>query len=86
MFEGATAEVNAFLSVASKAAALALVVRVVVGFSFVTGHHLPDPPKTAAVAARCDFVGVAKASGFTTADRYETLANAVAATTTAVKA
>jgi len=52
VFEGATAEVNAFLSVASKAAALALVVRVVVGFSFVTGHHLPDPPKTAAVELR----------------------------------
>ena len=49
VFEGASAEVNAFLSVASKAAALALVVRVVVGFGFVTGHHLPDPPKTAAV-------------------------------------
>lgn len=35
VFEGATAEVNAFLSVASKAAALALLVRVAVGFGFV---------------------------------------------------
>ncbi|HEY2759750.1 MAG TPA: NADH-quinone oxidoreductase subunit N, partial [Pirellulales bacterium] len=33
VFEGASAEVNAFLSVASKAAALALLVRVVVGFT-----------------------------------------------------
>lgn len=32
VFEGATAEVNAFLSVASKAAALALLVRVAIGF------------------------------------------------------
>ncbi len=38
VFEGATAEVNAFLSVASKAAALALLVRVVVGFG-----NLPQP-------------------------------------------
>lgn len=35
VFEGATAEVNAFLSVASKAAALALLVRVVIGFGTV---------------------------------------------------
>lgn len=33
VFEGATAEVNAFLSVASKAAALALLVRVALGFT-----------------------------------------------------
>ncbi len=32
VFEGATAEVNAFLSVASKAAALALLIRVAIGF------------------------------------------------------
>jgi NADH-quinone oxidoreductase subunit N len=44
VFEGASAEVNAFLSVASKAAALALLVRVVVGFG-----HIPE---TAAMAAR----------------------------------
>lgn len=35
VFEGASAEVNAFLSVASKAAALALLVRVAVGFGAV---------------------------------------------------
>jgi NADH-quinone oxidoreductase subunit N len=38
VFEGATAEVAAFLSVASKAAALALLVRLAIAFSFV-----PDP-------------------------------------------
>lgn len=52
VFEGATAEVNAFLSVASKAAALALLVRVAVGVT-----HLPDtanaplPPATTSTAA-----------------------------------
>jgi NADH-quinone oxidoreductase subunit N len=35
VFEGASAEVNAFLSVASKTAALALLIRVVVGFGFI---------------------------------------------------
>jgi NADH-quinone oxidoreductase subunit N len=34
VFEGASAEVNAFLSVASKAAALALLLRVAIGFSY----------------------------------------------------
>src|SRR5258707_939962 len=38
VFEGASAEVNAFLSVASKAAALALLVRVAIGFGY-----LPTP-------------------------------------------
>jgi NADH-quinone oxidoreductase subunit N len=36
VFEGASAEVNAFLSVASKAAAMALLIRVAIGFSFVS--------------------------------------------------
>jgi NADH-quinone oxidoreductase subunit N len=40
VFEGATAEVNAFLSVASKAAALALLIRVAIGF----GSIPPDGP------------------------------------------
>ncbi len=35
VFEGATAEVNAFLSVASKAAALGLLVRVALAFSYI---------------------------------------------------
>ena len=38
VFEGASAEINAFLSVASKAAALALLIRVVVGFGTVPSH------------------------------------------------
>jgi len=41
VFEGASAEVNAFLSVASKAAALALLIRVVIGFGTVP-HHAVD--------------------------------------------
>ncbi len=40
VFEGATAEVNAFLSVASKAAALALLIRVAIGFGAIP----PDGP------------------------------------------
>jgi NADH-quinone oxidoreductase subunit N len=41
VFEGATAEVNAFLSIASKAAALALLVRVAIGVSTIppTGYQ-----------------------------------------------
>jgi len=42
VFEGASAEVNAFLSVASKAAALALLARVAIGFGYV-----PAPIETA---------------------------------------
>ncbi len=44
VFEGAPAEVDAFLSIASKAAALALLVRVAIGFSFVPGNttHVTD--------------------------------------------
>ncbi len=48
VFEGASAEVNAFLSVASKAAALALLIRVAVGFGTVTDTQAP--PKDVAVA------------------------------------
>jgi hypothetical protein len=39
VFEGATAEVNAFLSVASKAAAIALLVRVVIGVGATPVEH-----------------------------------------------
>lgn len=42
VFEGASAEVNAFLSVASKAAALALLVRVAVGFTHVPSTPVPQ--------------------------------------------
>ena len=46
VFEGASAEVNAFLSVASKAAALALLIRVTVGFGFAQ----PNEPTMTSVA------------------------------------
>lgn len=54
VFEGASAEVNAFLSVASKAAALALLVRVALGFSHAPAASqvaVDDEPRTVLVAA-----------------------------------
>ena len=58
VFEGATAEVAAFLSVASKAAALGLLVRLATGFAFpadlyfqAAGELSPRPDLAAAVAA-----------------------------------
>ncbi|MFV2068217.1 MAG: NADH-quinone oxidoreductase subunit N [Pirellulales bacterium] len=53
VFEGAPAEIDAFLSVASKAAALALLVRVAVGLGYTTDTPA-DPPaaRTAAVATQ----------------------------------
>lgn len=53
VFEGATAEVNAFLSVASKAAALALLIRIVVGLGQVTGPA-PDLAAVEPVAAAAE--------------------------------
>lgn len=55
VFEGATAEVNAFLSVASKAAALGLLVRVVIGVGVVvpcgeTAGHMAGAGRQSAVA------------------------------------
>jgi NADH-quinone oxidoreductase subunit N len=50
VFEGAAAEVNAFLSVASKAAALALLVRVAVGFTTLPVQQSPSPPLPGGVA------------------------------------
>jgi len=47
VFEGASAEVNAFLSVASKAAALALLARVAVGFGYIPAWFEP-PTQVAA--------------------------------------
>jgi NADH-quinone oxidoreductase subunit N len=49
VFEGATAEVNAFLSVASKAAALALLVRVAVGFGAIPPEGYAPGQRTAAL-------------------------------------
>jgi NADH-quinone oxidoreductase subunit N len=51
VFEGATAEVNAFLSVASKAAALALLVRVAIGFAAVPPAGFAPGVRTAQQAA-----------------------------------
>jgi NADH-quinone oxidoreductase subunit N len=42
VFEGASAEVNAFLSVASKAAALALLARVAIGFGYIPESTVPE--------------------------------------------
>lgn len=55
VFEGATAEVGAFLSVASKAAALALLVRVCVGVGFGSPSFAAGEPEPAqAVVDRVD--------------------------------
>ena len=51
VFEGAAAEVNAFLSVASKGAALALLVRVCLGFGSVPEHTSPPAPTALAAAS-----------------------------------
>ncbi|HTQ38675.1 MAG TPA: NADH-quinone oxidoreductase subunit N [Pirellulales bacterium] len=51
VFEGAAAEVNAFLSVASKAAALALLVRVAVGFTTLPVQQSSAQPLPGGVAA-----------------------------------
>jgi NADH-quinone oxidoreductase subunit N len=48
VFEGATAEVNAFLSVASKAAALALLLRVAIGFGAIVPEGVAPGVRTAA--------------------------------------
>jgi NADH-quinone oxidoreductase subunit N len=50
VFEGATAEVNAFLSIASKAAALALLVRVALGVSALPPEGYAPGQRTAAAA------------------------------------
>lgn len=47
VFEGAPAEVNAFLSVASKGAALALLVRVAIGFGYVPPAETTQPSAVA---------------------------------------
>jgi NADH-quinone oxidoreductase subunit N len=56
VFEGASAEVGGFLSVASKAAALALLVRVAIGLSHEppTSNKLGSPPADVAVIERAD--------------------------------
>ncbi len=49
VFEGATAEVGAFLSIASKAAALALLVRVCLGVGLLPQQHDSSQPEPTAV-------------------------------------
>jgi len=51
VFEGATAEVNAFLSIASKAAALALLVRVAIGIGSIPPAGFEPGQRTAMKAA-----------------------------------
>jgi len=51
VFEGATAEVNAFLSVASKAAAVALLVRVAIGFGALPPEGVQPGQRSIAMAA-----------------------------------
>ena len=51
VFEGATAEVNAFLSVASKAAALGLLLRVVIGVGSIAPESVTPGARTMAAAA-----------------------------------
>ena len=53
VFEGASAEVAAFLSVASKAAALALLVRLAIAFSF-----LPDPALLERLSPARQYIGL----------------------------
>lgn len=60
VFTGAAAEINAFLSVASKAAALALLVRVAIGFGFIPtwAAPVPEPVVTAGVFSVASEVSV----------------------------
>jgi NADH-quinone oxidoreductase subunit N len=58
VFEGASAEVNAFLSVSSKAAALALLVRVVMGVSHVDAPAAQPSSEPAVAAATAPVIPV----------------------------
>jgi NADH-quinone oxidoreductase subunit N len=60
VFEGASAEVNAFLSVASKAAALALLARVAIGFGYIAPPLEPAPTEQAAAFSVADDPAAAK--------------------------
>ena len=60
VFEGASAEVNAFLSVASKAAALALLARVAIGLGYVPEQAPPE--QTMAVLSVADTPSAANGS------------------------
>jgi NADH-quinone oxidoreductase subunit N len=62
VFEGATAEINAFLSIASKAAALALLVRVALGMTTIPPEGFQPGARTAASMAADRRVGSADQS------------------------
>src|SRR5262245_5929548 len=62
VFEGACAEVNAFLSVASKAAALALLVRVALGFGFIPVEGVRPGARTLASQAQTSSHAAARVS------------------------
>jgi NADH-quinone oxidoreductase subunit N len=63
VFEGASAEVDAFLSVASKAAALALLARVAIGFGYI-----PTPVEPVAAVALLSVADTAPSDASQTAD------------------
>lgn len=58
VFEGATAEVGAFLSVASKAGALALLVRVVIGTGAIVPHGIQPGTRLALASAESGTAGL----------------------------
>jgi NADH-quinone oxidoreductase subunit N len=62
VFEGATAEINAFLSIASKAAALALLVRVALGVSTIAPQGFEPGERTAMQAAASNAPAVGQAT------------------------
>ena len=62
VFEGATAEVNAFLSVASKAGALALLVRVTIGLGIIAPPSVEPGQRTAGLQKQPPAVNVAQAA------------------------
>lgn len=80
VFEGASAEVNAFLSVASKAAALALLVRVAIGFSTLPPEGIQPGESTdeVAVAQAVEGQSASAAGMFAVADEAATKPNSPA--------
>ncbi len=66
VFEGAAAEVDAFLSVASKGAALALLIRVAIGISTAGAPHTATAPATAAKSVPAHMVAFQQPSATTT--------------------
>jgi NADH-quinone oxidoreductase subunit N len=77
VFEGASAEINAFLSVASKAAALALLVRIAIGFSAVGAA--PLAPQTAMLSVADVVDDAAPANQSVASSAPDTTASSIAA-------